>query len=296
MEQVQEEAIQKDRVWCIYMHTNTINDKKYIGITYCVQNRWGKDGSRYLIKKKDGSYVHRYFGAAIQKYGWENFKHEILFDGLTQEEAQLKEIELISFYNTNDPSYGYNLTKGGDGIFGYQYTDEDKRKISIAQKENYSHPENNPFYGKHHTEETKRKISEAKKGKNTGPDNHNYGKPMSQEVRDKMSVTQKARMSNPDNRPMLGKHHTEEAKEKMRLAKQNISDETRKKISEKAKLRVGQSAGRARKIIRLIDEKIYGCIMDAADDNNIDRHTVTRRCKKHQDFMYYDEWLIEQND
>lgn len=81
------------------------NNKKYIGITK--QNpskRWGR-GSGYY-----GQMVYN----AIQKYGWENIKHNILLFHLTKQEACLKERELISQYKTTDRLYGYNIGEGGE--------------------------------------------------------------------------------------------------------------------------------------------------------------------------------------
>lgn len=65
---------------------------------------------------------------AINKYGWNNIEHVILFEGLTQEEACNKEIELIAEYKTNihryGNKYGYNMTDGGEGTFGHKVSDE----------------------------------------------------------------------------------------------------------------------------------------------------------------------------
>ena len=60
--------------YCVYQHTNKINGKIYIGIT-CQkpEKRWGSQGRKYEECP--------YFWKAIQKYGWENFEHKILFDG-----------------------------------------------------------------------------------------------------------------------------------------------------------------------------------------------------------------------
>ena len=91
-----------------------------------------------------------YFWNAIQKYGWDNFEHEILFDGLTKEEAEQKEIELIAYYNSNNKDYGYNLSSGGEsGSKGYKHTDETKKRMSENRK-----GKKNSMYGKHHTEES----------------------------------------------------------------------------------------------------------------------------------------------
>jgi hypothetical protein len=91
----------------VYMHTSP-NGKRYIGIT-CQEDskrRWGSNGCGY----KD----NEYFWKAIKKYGWDNFQHEILFEGLTEVESKQKEIELIAFYDTTNKSNGYNITPGGD--------------------------------------------------------------------------------------------------------------------------------------------------------------------------------------
>ena len=91
--------------YIVYCHINKINNKKYVGITnrtnpnYRWRNGLGYDGS--------------IFGKAINKYGWENFEHIILFENLTQNDAKEKEIELIKLYNTKIPN-GYNVSNGGD--------------------------------------------------------------------------------------------------------------------------------------------------------------------------------------
>jgi hypothetical protein len=85
------------------MHENKENGKKYIGITQQSLKKRSNNGKGYTGCTK--------FYNAIQKYGWENFKHKILFKGLTKEEAELKEQELIKEYNTQID--GYNIANGG---------------------------------------------------------------------------------------------------------------------------------------------------------------------------------------
>lgn len=152
-------------MYYVYQHINKINGKRYIGITkQNPESRWGTDGANYKSSP--------YFYSAIQKYGWDNFSHEILFNGLTKEEACDKEIELIAYFQTQDKQHGYNIMEGGstpvipeevrklmsekmrgnkNGL-GHACPEEKKRKISEAQK------------GRKLTEEHKAKLSMAKKG------------------------------------------------------------------------------------------------------------------------------------
>ena len=93
-------------MYYVYQHINKINGKRYIGITkQNPESRWGTDGANYKSSP--------YFYSAIQKYGWDNFSHEILFNGLTKEEACDKEIELIAYFQTQDKQHGYNIMEGG---------------------------------------------------------------------------------------------------------------------------------------------------------------------------------------
>lgn len=91
--------------YIVYMHKNKINDKVYIGITkQSLKQRCGNNGEQYKRQT---------FYKAIEKYGWDNFEHIILYENLTQKEAEEKEIELIDYYKSNNQRYGYNIDKGG---------------------------------------------------------------------------------------------------------------------------------------------------------------------------------------
>lgn len=132
-------------MFCVYKHT-TPNGKVYIGITSQeVEKRW-LNGKGY---KKNS-----YFENAINKYGWKNIKHEVLLEGLTQEEAEQKEIELIKEYKATDRKYGYNICKGGRlQRLGLKHTKETRKKISENQK------------GRTMSLENRKKQSERLKGK-----------------------------------------------------------------------------------------------------------------------------------
>lgn len=126
--------------YCVYMHTLP-NGKCYIGQT--------KQKPEYRFRNGDGYKGCRYFYSAIQKYGWEKIKHEILIDDLTQKEADYYEKYYITLYRSNNKEYGYNLRSGGTA--GYEYTDEVKRLIAEKQT------------GRKQSAETRLKHSEALK-------------------------------------------------------------------------------------------------------------------------------------
>ena len=129
--------------YCLYKHTNKINGKSYVGITsQKPENRW-RNGKGYVNND--------YFWRAINKYGWHNFSHEILYTNLSKENAEQLEIQLIAEYKTDDKKFGYNIEHGGNATS--KFSDETKRKISEALK---GHP---------CSEETKAKIGKIHRGK-----------------------------------------------------------------------------------------------------------------------------------
>ena len=136
--------------YIVYMHT-VPNGRKYIGITSQEPSRRWRGGMHY-------SYNKRFF-AVIVKYGWDNIKHEILLENLSQEEAEEKEIALIKALKTDQEEYGYNLTSGGKGATGCIKSLETREKLRAINT------------GRKHTDETKKKMSENRKGKFTGAEN-----------------------------------------------------------------------------------------------------------------------------
>lgn len=156
-----------NNTFIVYCHTAP-NGKKYVGITSTdPQYRW-RNGLGY-----DKNY---HFFRAIEKYGWESFKHEILFENLPLETAKQIERDLIAEWHLTDRRFGYNLREGGDGSLspesrskmsisrigntncvGNIPSQATKEKISASLQKYYAiHP--NPFKGCHHSEATKQKL------------------------------------------------------------------------------------------------------------------------------------------
>lgn len=147
------------KLWKLYVHTNTINGKKYVGITSKTnpEHRW--NGGR-------GYKENPHFAAAIDKYGWDKFTHAILYDDLTESQAKNLERAFIAHWKTQDSKFGYNMTSGGDGTPGYHPSIETRRKLSEARrKENLSEETINrrslSLRGRKFTDEHKRKIGHS---------------------------------------------------------------------------------------------------------------------------------------
>ncbi len=164
----------------VYCHTNKVNGKKYIGITGTNPKRRWMNGIGYKSS--------RHFNFAIEKYGWDNFEHEILYSGLTKDEACDIEKRLIAEFRTNESEYGYNISSGGQsGAAGV------KQSFETIEKRADKHR------GRKHSEETKRKMSEAAKGRTFSPETIEKmrkaatGRKMSDEAKAKMSKVRKGR-------------------------------------------------------------------------------------------------------
>ena len=107
---------ERDGLYCVYVHQNKLNGKRYVGMTKDITRRWHGGGVEYI--RGD-----RLFGNAIIKYGWDGFRHSILHDNLLYKDACVLEKHYIKLFQTNatkyqNPSYGYNLTDGGENICG----------------------------------------------------------------------------------------------------------------------------------------------------------------------------------
>lgn len=195
----------------VYRHISP-SGKVYIGITKCeLEKRW-KNGKGYEYNS--------IFSNAIKKYGWNNFKHEVLFSELNEVSAKLIECDLIYYYKQLNISY--NITDGGDGSAGLIMSEESRKKMSAAKKGKPS-----VRRGCHLSEETKEKLRQA-----------NLGKHISEEAKEK--IRSKNKEKTPWNKGIKGMHLSEEAKEKIRQANtgRHPTEETRIKLSEARKNRI----------------------------------------------------------
>lgn len=177
----------------IYITTNNINGKQYIGQRK-IQNR--SEDKTYL-----GSGIAFY--NAIKKYGRENFTREIIEYAYSKDELDDLEEYHIQTNNATKSDRFYNVHGGGCGGSKFEGWSEERLNRFKMEKSMATSGANNPNYGKQHSKETRQRISEAR----LNSDSTTF---QSQEFLDKMSE-----VTSGENNGMFGKKHTEESKRKM---------------------------------------------------------------------------------
>lgn len=110
----------------IYMITNVVNEKHYVGQAKNIEYRW----MRHRSALKCGTHHNRHLQSAYNAYGSENFEYTILEEcqECDLDEREQYYIKLYDSYNN-----GYNLDIGGGGCKGYKHTDEEIYKMRMIQ-------------------------------------------------------------------------------------------------------------------------------------------------------------------
>lgn len=239
--------------WIIYMYTFP-SGKRYIGKT----KRTLSERQGYNFTGYENCTV---LWQAIQKYGIENIRQEILFENdMTDEYASRLEQICILLFKVNcnrfsSPKFGYNLTDGGDGLTGW-HPDAERLKVLQEQMREFAEKRK----GTHPSEETRRKQSEAKKGK--------PGHPMPDHLKKQLSLSN---------------------------SKETMSEETRirrtKAYEEKKKQVVAVQRDTKEKMI-------FDSVEETANFFHVSMSTVTRWCRKIRNpSVNYDfDYLSTNND
>ena len=229
----------------VYKYTNKVNGKVYIGRTcQSLEKRAGGRGQGYKRCTL--------FWRAIQKYGWENFKGEILEEGLSAKEVIVREAFYIEQYDSTNDSKGYNILEQD-----YVTCSEEMRgKISSSLKGHKPSPETieklrKANTGRKASEETKRKMSESRKGRTLSKETieklrkANTGKKRTDEVKKKLSEIKLGKYAG-EKCYWWGKHHSEETKEKLRKANsgRKVREDVKERISRTLKGRPAWNKGK----------------------------------------------------
>ena len=185
----------KEKIGYVYLTTNLVNGKQYVG-----QHLHDGFDDKY---KGSGMAITN----AINKYGWNNFDCKVICWCTTQTQLNEAEDNYIKLLDTMYPN-GYNLRGGGA-----------KGRFSVEGRENISRghkgqiPWNKGLKGvTKHTEETRKKMSTIVK---------NRWKSI--EYKDKLSKSLKGKPS-----VMKGKHEKEETRVKISKALTNHPSKSKK--------------------------------------------------------------------
>jgi hypothetical protein len=189
-------------------------------------------GSRALISTK--LYNAKYNPLKLFKLKeiyskYDEVEIEIVGWNLTEEQAFKLEVEAIDYFGLIKDNTGSltNLTYGGDGISGWNHSEETKNKIGKIHKgrkltQEHKDKLRDSHLGKTHTIEAKNKVSMFNKGKIHSEETRNKlsvahtGKILSDETKLKISKAQKEMGRIGEKHQFYGKHHNEETKKVLR--------------------------------------------------------------------------------
>jgi hypothetical protein len=126
-----------DAVFEIYLITNILNDKKYVGQAwYGAKRRW-REHKRLANSGKPEIGLR----GAIQKYGVDAFTFQVIDTARDEHELDALEIKWIAHYGTYAPDgSGYNLTEGGGGCRKWKPTAENLANITAANRKMHADP------------------------------------------------------------------------------------------------------------------------------------------------------------
>lgn len=124
-------AEDNNRPSIVYEAKNTVNGKRYIGLTRAGLRR--RMGQHIAAAKRGKNYCAAFY-RAIRKYGSDAFEFSVLVGCSTYQEAALEEIRLIAELRPE-----YNLGSGGEGVenVGYRFSDTARE---AARKANTGRP------------------------------------------------------------------------------------------------------------------------------------------------------------
>uniref|UniRef100_A0A6C0HYK8 GIY-YIG domain-containing protein n=1 Tax=viral metagenome TaxID=1070528 RepID=A0A6C0HYK8_9ZZZZ len=212
------------------------NGKHYIGLTTTSLNQRRKQ-HKICAKNDHTKCVYN----ALRKYDMVDTFELIEIDTAdTLEELCEKEIGYIIEYNSYYiDNNGYNMTRGGEGVIGYVFTDEDKQKMSEAQKKYFE----NPSARERQSESQKKRFENSEERKKSSEATKNYFD-KNPDARERVSIKSKNFF---EQHPEAGKEHSERMKKfseehpeqgkehSERMKKHFENPEEREKVSERMK-------------------------------------------------------------
>lgn len=195
----------------IYSIRNTVDGKRYIGQSINVAKRL-QEHRRKMAAKTHYNYRLK---LAVSEFGLDAFEFELV-EEVPQDLLDVREISWISYFNTTDPKYGYNLTTGG---YSHVPSAETRAKIAaslrgVPHSEARRRKESEAHKGFCMPEDTKLKLSKALRGRPKPPRTKEHAR--------KIAAANRGRKQDPEV----------VAKRAARMRGRVVSEETRRKLSE----------------------------------------------------------------
>lgn len=214
-------SLTKNKIYIVYRLISPSN-KSYIGVTSC----GFKTRLKQHIKEAEGKSTKPIHNA-IRKYGFENFKTEIIAQNMGYEIVCEMEKAMIKYYNCKNP-FGYNLTDGGDGVIGHFHSEEVKKVLSLKAKKQWGKMDDISKFAKANKFRAKGHEALVEKFKNMAPEEK-------QIFKEKVSKGCKKYWSSEAGKAkknLIKKPHSEATKEKIRISliKYRTTPEIREKV------------------------------------------------------------------
>lgn len=199
----------------VYIATHIATSRHYVGKSNEPEKRW----ARHIYSAshpRAGGHL-QYFHAALEKYGVDAFKFQVIETFDTEDDALSAEQFWVAYLRSNVRGYGFNLDSGGRN--GRRLSDEAKRRISEK------------LTGVPHSPERAAKSAASR-----------VGMVFSDEHRARIAASGKGRIVTAETREKIAAGHrgrklSPEHVAKMRAARIGCSssDETKRKTSESMK-------------------------------------------------------------
>jgi group I intron endonuclease len=203
----------------VYKITNRINGKIYIGQSINIESRWNAEKWHGKTESSNSQAIIR----AIRRYGLNSFDFEIV-EETSVNQLDEREKYWITFFDSYNPTKGYNATFGGqNGHGGIKRPPETGQRISKALKGKSRpsmHGKPSGMSGKKHSEEVRQKMSKSGRGKHSNP-RGKMPEDQKQKIREgwtdesRLAASERAKQQNHSG----GWHHSDETKQKMSNAK-----------------------------------------------------------------------------
>lgn len=157
----------------IYVIHNKVNNYVYVGQT---RQPFKKRYWHHAWKLKENTHDNIHLQNAYNQYGIDKFEFAVI--ECVEDNDMLNDIEIKHIKYFRETGGCYNMQDGGQDYFGYERTDEIKRKIG---EKNRIH-----MTGRKASDETKAKMSEAHKGNRYNETNYKINESIAKDIKLKL--------------------------------------------------------------------------------------------------------------